>query len=102
MNWLLNAKQVQNKTHSKLCCLLVLTSLYISPSEKEKKKGLHYIYVQLNQTTLIKKYTSINSVLSLNAKRIIVLDLEADIVPPLGSTKDKIINSGHGVMHNGV
>ena len=38
MNWLLNAKQVQNKTHSKLCCLLVLTSLFISPSEKKKKK----------------------------------------------------------------
>ena len=55
MNWLLNAKQVQNKTHSKLCCLLVLTSLYISPSEKKKRKGLQYIYVQLNQTTLIKK-----------------------------------------------
>ena len=76
-------------------------TIYISFWEG-KKKGLHYIYVQLNQTTLIKKYTSINSVLSLNAKRIIVLDLEADIVPPLGSTKDKIINSGHGVMHNGV
>ena len=82
-------------------------TIYISFWEG-KKKGLHYIYVQLNQTTLIKKYTSINSVLSLslslslNAKRIIVLDLEADIVPRLGSTKDKIINSGHGVMHNGV